>query len=150
MTHSSLTGSETVQYVATGLYIFLFSQMLTKPAIQIRFPDIGWLILAVFILLQPRPDFWAIFAIRDQCVPRVGIGADGWKAFYQSGLNAKITSIYRFSNRVKVANLVRASANTTTIASVLRFFYPHSPLLVTSQRPRRTNIDAWGISAVST
>ncbi len=38
MAHSSLTGSETVQHVATGSYIFLFNQMLTEPAIQMRFP----------------------------------------------------------------------------------------------------------------
>lgn len=32
MAHSSLTGSETVQHVATGSYIFLFNQMLTEPS----------------------------------------------------------------------------------------------------------------------
>src|SRR5699024_8983258 len=107
-------------------------------------------ILIVFILLQPRLNFWAIFATKDQCVFRAGADANGRKAFCQSGLSAEITFICHFSDRVKVANLVRTSANAITAADALRFFYPHDPLLITPRRPRRANVDARSIFAVLT
>lgn len=149
MAHSSPTGSETVQHVATGSYIFLFNQMLTEPAIQMRFPGAVADIDSIYFPAT-TPEFLGY--LRDQRSMRVPAGTDanGRKAFCQSGLSAEITFICHFSDRVKVANPVRANANAITAADALRFFYPHDPLLITPRRPCRANVDARSIFAVLT